>query len=518
MRRINYLFATVLIAILFCACQSKEFNKSEIIEGEYVISNPGDSISPLTKYIKLNTLLPVKWTSHVVGDYPIYMSIDTFSQNLQIRVVGLRPATENKVAFKIETKEGEYFKDTLTIISDSLPAGYPDISILEDNLSDKDNYFHFADFSMGVKGKFHTKPFVFDMNGEIRWYMDLSHFKKWASPIRYTESGTLLLGTGYNIYEYDLMGNLLKQYNIWPYNPHHEILTLDNGNIIVAVDKVDQYIRFEENYVVSKEDFIIEFDTSQNKVVYEWDLRQLLDVDRPFLSGDVKNGDWFHMNAISYSAEDDCLIVSGKHQGVVKVDRDNNLKWIFAPHRGWGKSGVDGDGFETKSYLLTAINSKGEAYSDSIQDGFISGGPEFDWPWSQHATLLRKNGNLMLFDNGQFRYYEPGPNFSRLVEYEINEDEKTVEQEWEYGRARGKELYSAIISDIDLLENGNVLGTFGFLNQQDKHYARLIELSYPDNEVEMEVELVFKDLYGNGQMAWGQIDLLYRSERISFTQ
>ena len=46
-----------------------------------------------------------------------------------------------------------------------------------------------------------------------------------------------------------------------------------------------------------------------------------------------------------------------------------HLKWIMAPKRNWGKSGREGKGFETKPYLLTAVDSEGKPYHRAVQDG-----------------------------------------------------------------------------------------------------------------------------------------------------
>lgn len=39
---------------------------------------------------------------------------------------------------------------------------------------------------------------------------------------------------------------------------------------------------------------------------------------------------WAHVNAIDYDADDDSIIVSARHQGVVKIGRDKAVKWILA--------------------------------------------------------------------------------------------------------------------------------------------------------------------------------------------
>ena len=508
----------VLVVISFITCKNVEYNTLEQIlpDGLSTEINPYGK-APLTAQIKAHALQEMKWSYTIAGNSPVTRKSDNFSSNLIIDVIGLYANTENLVEITLEDSKGKSFVDSIYIQTDTLPDAFPEISILKMNANAMQTGMHLCDFAFGVKGKFHSTPFVFDNEGQIRWYLDLSSKELWSAPMNFNAEGNLIFGSRYHLYEYDLMGNEINAWNVDPYFVHHEVIELPNGNIVAAVGKKNTFINNGEELVSSGDDFIIEFNPSKEKIVNEWDLREVLDVDRPGMSKDVKTGDWYHMNAIEYSESDNTLIVSGKHQGVVKVDWDNNLKWIFAPHKGWGKSGKDGDGFETKNYLLTALDSNGEAYNDSIQMGYVSD-TVFDWPWSQHAPVLDEDGDVFLFDNGLLRHFSPPPGYSRLVEYRIDDQAKTVQQIWDYGKERGTELFSAIISDVDLLSNSNILGTFGFLRSNDKHYGRIIELSYPDNNEIFEAELIFKDAFGNGYLEWGQIDILYRSERIDFNQ
>ena len=203
-------------------------------------------------------------------------------------------------------------------------------------------------------------------------------------------------------------------------------------------------------------------------------------------------------------------------QGVVQVDWDNQLDWILAPHKNWGKSGRDGNGEATSPFLLKAIDANGTPYSGQVQLGNISD-KDFDFPWGQHAPELLPNGNLLLFDNGTFRNFIKKPNYSRAVEYEIDASQKTVKQIWQYGKERQNEFFSLVISDVDYLqESGNVLITSGFIQDKGKHYAKIVEVEYPNKKEVFEATVYFKDVNGNKTFAWGQFDILYRSERFSF--
>lgn len=268
--------------------------------------------------------------------------------------------------------------------------------------------------------------------------------------------------------------------------------------------------------VESRSDFVIQLD-KKRQVVKEWDLRQVLDVDRTVFRKDFSldfSADWFHLNSVAVSPKDNCILVSGRNQGVVKLNQDNKLQWILAPHKAWGKAGADGSGLETKDYLLTAIDDSGNPLPAAVQEGLEST-EDFAWPTGQHALNVLDNGHLLLFDNGLARNFGNEFTYSRVVEYEINDAERTIRQVWEYGRERGLDLFSGVTSDVDVLpKTGNRFITAGNvrLGKLPPH-AALVEITYPDNEVVFEANLFLKDAKGTGAQEWAQFDVVYRGER-----
>lgn len=186
----------------------------------------------------------------------------------------------------------------------------------------------------------------------------------------------------------------------------------------------------------------------------------------------------------------------------------------YGSKKNWGKSGRNNDGLDTKPFLLSPVNVESKAYNNNIQLG-IESASDFDYPWGPHAPELLSNGNILVFDNGSHRNFKEENHYSRAVEYKINEDTKTVEQIWQYGKERGESFYSAIVSDVDYLKNSNnVLVTSGFLTPDTKYSAKIIEVNRETGEEVFEATLYYKTLNGNKTGAWGQSDILYRSERM----
>ena len=89
----------------------------------------------------------------------------------------------------------------------------------------------------------------------------------------------------------------------------------------------------------------------------------------------------------------------------------------------------------------------------------------------------------------------------------------TVQQIWQYGKERGTECWAPIISDVDRLQNTNRIMHSGIVFGPTS-YAKIIEVTFPDASVASEITLQFKNALSDGALAWGGLDLSYRSERI----
>jgi arylsulfate sulfotransferase len=301
------------------------------------------------------------------------------------------------------------------------------------------------------------------------------------------------------------------------YGIHHEALELPNGRLLLAVGKRDSRILLDGEEIWSDSDWIVLFDREKSRIIKEWDLAKHLDVGRDDLNF-FKKGDWLHTNGFVFNPDDLSLIISNKNQGLAKLYLSDKLQWILSPKKNWGKAGRRSEGPDTKPYLLTAVDTDENPYPEEVQLGDKSA-PDFDFAWGNHAPLIMPNGNLMVFDNGARRNFQNTASYSRAVEYEIDTTNMTVKQVWQYGKERGVEFFSAIVSDVDYLaETGNILLTSGFLNPGRNTKGKIVEIDYSSKEVLFEATLNFKTLNGNGQMAWGQTDILYRSDRLELFQ
>jgi len=229
----------------------------------------------------------------------------------------------------------------------------------------------------------------------------------------------------------------LKTFHLSDYTLNHEIMQIgsqENGGSLSSGIKSEHFGNIltlaSKNGLSTIQDHILELDAATGELVNVWDLSQVFDPKRmTYINAEgwdiSQSGDWLHDNGLVYSAPDESVIVSGRHQGVAKIRRDGSLVWLLAPHKGWNAPQT--------GKLLTAVSATGTAYADAVQLGNQAAGdasaPEFDWPFGQHSPALLPNGDLLLFDNGASRHFKGYcGSFSRSVIYRIDEAAMTIRQ------------------------------------------------------------------------------------------
>lgn len=363
-----------------------------------------------------------------------------------------------------------------------------------------------------------SAPFMIDADGEIRWLLDwrkseeLLHIGSQCSPSR-LKNGNFILGDANNhqLAEVDLLGNIINRWdlNALGYGFHHEIIENKDGNFLVTVTKWGS--KLSSGNEGRKNDHIIEFDPETQTVLKEWDLVNILDSARysnadselPGASFGQTRGNWAHNNAIAEWDND--YLASARFQGIFKFDANGELKWIIAPHKNWRK--------EYEKYLLKPLDKDGNEITDPQVISGDKSSDSFDWAWGVHCPVLLPNGNIIAFDNGYCRNYIPLPYtasnlYSRIVEYEIDEENKTVRQVWQYGIEEGRTCYAAALSGVQYLEKtGHRLFCPGMGNKMDnnKWGGHVIEINPQTNEIIFRMEVILN----------GGLTAFHRANRIS---
>ena len=458
----------------------------------------------------------------VEGLQPLTKHSSRLTTTHNIPIVGLYPDTVNSITITLEDKSGQLYEGTTQITTSPLPSFFPEIEIVKLDRSRMETGLHLLELLVPNGDKFDSYSIYFDDNGEVRWYIDLSEMRRIAFSIPRLKNGNSLYVSWIDVLELNELGETINQWQLGGYAGDHDIKELPNGNLLMGASKRGSTIYQHGTLRKTRYDFAVELDRQSMNAIKEWDMRSVLDVDRGLLNQELGRDnyyDWFHINSVNYDDRDNSILVSGRNQGVVKLDQANRPKWILAPHKGWGKSGIKGDGAETTPYLLTAIDKKGDVLSEEVQQGTMRTS-DFEWPTGQHNIQILNNGNLLLFDNGFSRNFQQIPTYSRAVEYKIDDKNKTIQQIWEYGKERGLDMFSGITSSVQVLpETQNRLITSGYIRAStDEPHAKMIEITYPNNEVVFEARAYFKNTAPPEVVQWAKFDVVYKGQRIDLLQ
>lgn len=519
----KYRFLFYLFFIFFIiACSSdddiekEEINPQgeipEVISNESFLLNPS-GYAPLSATISLETREAVNVRLHINGqngfDSDIVKDFGLMGDSFTIPVHGLSPDASNEVSLILSsTSGGDLGTRTYLMQTGRLLADLPDITIQKAEREQMAPGLTLVSYFGHNGATLPQRPFMFDAFGTIRWYLDFRTHPDlnqlfYDDGIERLANGNLYFGSGGGsfggaadnlIYEVDLFGNVL---NTWPmdgYSFHHEVHEKPNGNFLVTVNKIG---------APTIEDYIIEIDRDTKQIVNEWNLNLSLDNTRKTLTSDEV--DWIHVNAVTYDASDDTIIISGRTQGVIKLNANNEVVWIMSPHKGWG---ISGNGVDLNSFLLQPLDRNGMPINSQVLLDGDENHPEFEWNWYQHAPLIMPNGNIMLFDNGDNRNYTGASKYSRAVEYKIDKAARTIQQIWQYGKQRGEETYSRIVSDVDFMEEeGHVLFSPGAISYNNEILGKSIEIDYESGAIIFEANII-------PPTAFFGIITLHRTERL----
>jgi arylsulfate sulfotransferase len=494
--RVTVVFALALVClILLAGCDGNpvdvEERRLDFLTTLTIVPNPF-GYAPLTAEVRLTTSRPVQVEVLVAGrDGPagdVRHRFDTVSQQATLPVLGLYPSRTNTVTLRFFDAGGALLGDTTrSITTPSLLMDLPTVTINAATPGAMKSGMNLVSYFGHDSQLTPQRPFMFDAAGAIRWYLDFTQHPNLSNlfyddGVERLANGNLYFGdrsTG-RIVEMDMLGRIVNTWAMPGYDFHHHVIEKPSGNFLLTVDKQG---------AATVEDYIIEIDRTTGAIVREWDLNQALDNTRRAWETNFADLtiDWFHANGLAYDPTDDAIIVSGRTQGTVKLTNNNEVVWILAPHAGWTTAG---DGTDLTTRLLQPLDATGQPIVDpSVLDG-TTNHPDFEWAWYQHAPELLPDGTLLIFDNGDNRNYTGAQSYSRAVAYRIDPGAMTIQQVWQYGKERGGETFSRIVSDVDYHEaEDNVVFLPGAVGFGGGAYGKVIEVDYTTRDVVFEATL-----------------------------
>lgn len=426
-----------------------------------------------------------------------------------IEVLGLYNNYNNIIRIYAGEYDNPDYTQYISVQTEDIATKYTNANLnFEIKLSD---YSKVDSGFLFLPGNAYNYLLFIDKKGNVRGFYpknnQMNHISKLINGKFITDnfnSFTITSLQGNNIFQ--LPYNFIINNQEVSYKGHHDFTLINTGKYAgmyaILVNKSGEQ---------TIEDYIIIININENngtaELIKEINLKNYLpQISNRFPYKTQPSNDWFHANSIDYNGNDESLIISGRHQGVIKITLpDNNgniqagkdditLKWILTPHIGLSSR----DSINVLDKLLTPLDkNRIEITDEQILNGY-NAHEDFEWNYSQHSALLR-NGNLIMFDNGDGRYNQATnmyietdglkKKFSRYVEYKIDEENMTIQQIHSFGK-ENPEVYSQIMSNVDTLDNGNfyMFSSYQYQTVADKNYSTYTEVN-KNNEIVLQMEV-----------------------------
>lgn len=478
--------------------------------------------APLTALARFRTSAPTCVVVTIVGldGEDLSKRFDRYATEHDVPLLGLYPDHANVVAFLLETRDGRTLADTIFVPTPPLPKRLRDLPMTFERGEGATLApgFFFLLLSKEYGGPREEGMFVaLDNFGKVRWYYAGDHWFM-AKPLpsghlvvqassdlkllrnavnRFVER-LLAVAGWHSIFRYlywgipdthtpeimrrikedppfsltsslakwllpkeivnhntlrqiDMLGRELAVWRAEGHSIHHDFIFLPDGDLLALASTL-----------TSDEDLIVRIDTATGTLKRVYDLKDVLDSRRPQMPWHVHQPDWLHANALYYDDRDSTIVISARNQSaIIKLALEPlEVRWILGNHDHWEKP-----------------------YQRSL---FEPVGKEFAWQWGQHAPMLHPDDptRMLVYDNGNQRSYSspspPESSYSRAVEYEIDEQRRTIRQVWEYGKEYGSARYTPVVGNADYLSNGNRLVCFGAIPRDLE--GRVVEWIEPAEE------------------------------------
>ena len=266
----------------------------------------------------------------------------------------------------------------------------------------------------------------------------------------------------------------------------HDVIVLSNGHYLILCQEeitADMSLYVEDGFenATLLSNAIFETDRT-GEIYWDWHATDHFDIMDIADTNELKSWtvDFTHINAFLEDDDGNIWISVRNFDEVAKIDKSTgDIIW----HLG---------GSMSKNNEFTFVNDINYAFVGFSQ---------------QHCISLLANGNLLLFDNGCLRT----PQYSRAVEYSIDQVHKTATKVWEY-RA-DPDIYADVQGSAYRLSNGNTLINWTYRKitevRPDKTIAFQMEyqpltISEPDHgiyrayRVIRNMEAVIKDINSTG--------------------
>ena len=414
---------------------SNEWHKidREYAQFEYTPAQPYVRVdpfgtSPLSAVIKFSLPQAAQVSLKIKGvnqTSDISVTFSSIQKEWEIPVYGLYPNMQNKIDI-IVTGNNTSKTHRVNIKTQPLPSHAPWIIPIKNKKNENGFYW----VSGGKNG---GSLFVFDEQGYIRFAFLNPNDTPYQQATLIHDRLVIDKGNG-QIAVYSLLGEKINEWKI----PNaftsfqHGIYAGPQNTALIIGSFPNTYATINNQTQKTAYDHIIALDLETGHITKTWNLASILNPDRSLyfkISSKIQPADWIHLNSVQYIPQENSLLISAKHIGLLKIDyQDGHLKWLATPHLLLNKSGIDGKGPPLWNRVLTAIDANGTPYNQNIQQGKLI--PDsFHWPMMNHDAKQIMPGLISVFSNN-------GPladsslsflSNSDVLLFKLDENKKTIQ-------------------------------------------------------------------------------------------
>jgi arylsulfate sulfotransferase len=480
--------------------------------------------APLAGVLQVNTDVDSR-VSVLVSDGTSIWEKDffDFGTNHSETLLGFRPGETNLILVTVFDKfrNAATAPELLTFVTPALPSDFPTSAVLTDQPDLMEpGYTLFIVHNLTVGSHYVT---LMDSCGQVVWWSRAPQGADYD--VRQLGNGNLFIPqqTPANSFvEINMLGQTVRSWTPpagFPVDGHDGIPT-DHGTILYLTNTNRVVRNFPDSMatnaaLVTKtidDSPIFEISATNGALLHAWSPLDMLDPTRvtylTYVSPGPKGVDNYHANAILEDASDNSILVSLRNQNaIIKFSRTGQLKWILGPPENWK---TNRQGTNLQEYLLHPV------------------GTPFEWNYAEHSLMLTPQRTLLTFDNGNYRANPFAPpvadptNYSRGVEFSINETNMEVTQVWDSTAAGGDRLFTPIFGKTQWLpQTRDLLVTYGSVSYINGSHpspyaaaatmARVIEYTH-DPVPQVVFDLSFFD-YANTNSGYRGYNI-YRATRV----
>jgi len=489
-------FILIAIFIILASCSNRQ--KITFTKAPEVNKNLNEA-APLTCFVDFETTQTYDSVSFELEDTKRnatlrYSSQDKKESGYVIMLMG--PGKEYQINIQIKNKKGFWIDagHELTHKTPPLPTDemlFPKIVLTKANDDIQDEQLTLLNPRIRLPMRLPqsnelNKAFgmliIVNQQGEVLWYYRTNSR---ISDFDMLPNGNVSYMTqDSRVVEIDFAGNVIQEWyaanrpeekdeNAIPVEAltfHHDVSLLPNGNRLILsteIREIDNYFTSELDETAPRKkqkvmgDVVLEFSPT-GEIVHRWcsfDHMPVMRIgyetfsrywDRRGFPGVI---DWSHANAIVPLPDEEAYLVNFRYQSaMIKVNKSTGeIEWIFAEPTGWGE--------KLQGKLLDI--------------------PESGWNWHQHSPRFTSSGTLLFFNNNNYqarpfdktKSLEESPSY--VVEYKINESDKTIERIWTSKNHDEEQVVSIAMGRVSELQvSGNILACFGAL-LPNKHFDEM---------------------------------------------